>query len=310
MDKIAAYCSTRNGYTAMSTAAKSLLSNTAVDHVYFLTEDDEYPETLPEIMTTINVSGQRYFPQNAVNAGSPWSYMANMRLAFGKMFPDLHQVLYLDTDTIVLGSIDPVFETPLGKNLFAMVREDWNEMQLEYLNCIVPTTDNSMTYLKSEDLRQPYPVHPYYNSGVMLMNLDRLRETRMDDAIMHRLNTVKLDYPDQDAINILCRDSIVPMPHEYNVIRAISPDFPEERVRVRHFASDKPLWKSSLWQKYRRMTWEEAWEWQREIRKERQAYGRGKETAPERGLVGGPAGGRNGGWRNADADHSEGGGRD
>ena len=56
MIKAAAYCGTRNLYPNMITAAKSLLLHSDVEKIYFLTEDDDFPLTLPPKTENINIS--------------------------------------------------------------------------------------------------------------------------------------------------------------------------------------------------------------------------------------------------------------
>lgn len=264
MDKIVAYCGTRNLYPVMETAAKSLLYNTYIDNVYFFIEDDVFPTALPGVISTVNVSDQQWFDRNGPNYNTSWTYMAYTRLVITKILPDCHRILYLDTDTIVMQDISPVFEANLNGKLFGMVREDLHELQLEICNAFVDH-GNALTHFQSDSARPAYCTHPYYNSGVMLMNLDELRVTGMDDAIIHEINTVSYPYPDQDAINLLCKNRIFPLPTEYNVISAISPDFPLDQIRIKHYASDKPLWKSSLWQRYKRMSWESIMERQAKL---------------------------------------------
>ena len=57
-DKVAVYAGTRNLYEQMYVCLKSLLVNNAMDRVYLLIEDDEYPYTVPENVIPVNVSEQ------------------------------------------------------------------------------------------------------------------------------------------------------------------------------------------------------------------------------------------------------------
>lgn len=258
MDKIVVYCGTRNVYRAMTVAAKSLLVHTPVDRVIFCIDDDTFPYYVPDIISTINVSGQQWFTPNAINTRSTWPYMAFIRLALTKILPDIHTILYLDTDTLVLRDISPIFLTDLSEDYFAMVREDISgdipTLEIcKAFSCI----DKSIVYFQSDNPRPAYTTHPYYNSGVALMNLDLLRSSGMDDTLITEVNTVPHPYPDQDAINLLCKDHIAPLPTEYNIIASINPNFPFDQIRIKHFASDKPLWKSSLWQSYKRLLWQD-----------------------------------------------------
>ena len=264
MRRIVVYCGTRNHYPRMVVAAKSLLCHTAVDRVFFLTEDDSFPEPLPDVVRVLNVSGQQWFPAGGANGESSWPYMAFIRLALGKLMPDEDTALYLDTDTLVLQNISPLWNVDLSGKLFGMVREDIGETPLELMKAFHEGL--GIDVFQSDNPRPAYCIRPYYNSGVMLMNLAELRQSGMDDRLIHEIHTVKYPYPDQDAINLLCAGRIAELPQAYNVIRALAPDFPQDQVRIRHFCSDKPLWKSGLWQAYKRRSWEEVMGLQERLR--------------------------------------------
>ena len=269
MDKVVVYCGTRNIYQIMEVSAKSMLVHTPVDCVYFLIEDDTFPSPLPDIIQTINVSGQEWFKKDGPNYYSAWTYMAFIRLALAKILPELHVALYLDTDTLVLNDASQIFNTNVNGKLFGMIQEDIGDIPLELCNSFSFAGSNILMF-QSDNPRPEYCIRPYYNSGVMLMNLDEMRSTGMDDVLIHELNTVQYGYPDQDAINLLCADRIEPIPLEYNVIPAICPDFPFDKIRIKHFASEKPLWKSSLWQSYKRLSWQDVMQKQNAL-KEREA---------------------------------------
>lgn len=172
----------------LSAAAKSLLSHTPVDRVYFLTEDDAFPDKLPSFFTVINVSGQKYFPQNGPNIHNYYTYMTTMRAALSKVLPNEDRVLLLDPDTIVEDDITPIWATDLSYAYFAAVQETRNNDHMP----------------------------PYYNAGVMLMNLAKLREDGMDDRIIAEINARWYKHLEQDVLNFMCKPFIVSLPAEYN----------------------------------------------------------------------------------------------
>ena len=59
--RTAVYTGTRNLYEFMIASAKSLLTHSNVEQIYFLIEDDIFPYELPPKTTIINVSNQSYF---------------------------------------------------------------------------------------------------------------------------------------------------------------------------------------------------------------------------------------------------------
>lgn len=254
MDKTVVYCGTQNHYPFMEVAAKSLLYHTPVDRVYFLIEDDIYPWMLPDMISTINVSDQQWFRPDGANYKSDWTYMAYVRIALTKILPDCHAALYMDTDTLVLHDISPLLDANLDGYCFGMIAEDIGDVPIEMCKAF-SVAGTQLAIFQSDSPRPEYCIRPYYNSGVMMMNLDEMRRTGMDDILIDEINNVYHKYPDQDAINLMCRDKILPVPLEYNVIPSLCPDFPQEQIRIKHFAADKPLWKSSLWQQYRRIPW-------------------------------------------------------
>ena len=80
------------------------------------------------------------------------------RLFAPKVLPDcVRKALYLDCDTIVNGSIRPLYEAELGSHLVGMVME--------------PTV-----YREMKDSIGMERDEPYYNSGVLLMDLEAWRD--------------------------------------------------------------------------------------------------------------------------------------
>ena len=121
MNRTAIYCGTRNLYHHMVTSAKSMLYHNGADTIWFLIEDDDFPEQLPSCVRTMNVSGQKYFPKDGPNYKSRWSYMILMRTVLTKLFPNLDKALIIDVDTIVCDDISeclPLFLSVLTLCLF------------------------------------------------------------------------------------------------------------------------------------------------------------------------------------------------
>lgn len=188
--KAAVYSGTRNLYSSMVTAAKSLICNSSVDRIYFLIEDDQFPEWLPPQIETINVSGQKFFPKNGANFKTNFTYMSLLRVCYAKLFPDLDKILQLDVDTICVDNVDELWEFDLGDKWFAAVIEDHS------------------TY-------KPYGPK-YYNIGVAMFNLDWIRKDQADECLIHFLNTVKVPYIDQDAWNRFGIGRDMKLPVKYN----------------------------------------------------------------------------------------------
>lgn len=97
--------------------------------------------------------------------------------------PDVSRVLYLDCDIIVVGNIQPLWETALDNFLLAAVDIPGSTRGIENLN------------LRKEDR--------YFNSGVMLINLEQWRNVDALGTVLAYVakNIDRLRDPDQDALN-------------------------------------------------------------------------------------------------------------
>ena len=211
MDKIAVYAGTRNIYDQMYVCLKSLLLTTPMDRVFLLIEDDEFPYPVPENVSIANVSAQEMFSPDGPNFSSPWSYMAMLKCGLANMFEDLSgSILWLDCDTIVLEDISDLFSVDLTGYFYAGVVE--------------PS--------KSKDIFR------YINTGVLLCNLDMLRDYGKEIEMIHYLNKNKLNFPDQDVINLLCQGNIRTISSIYNSCAWTLPTF---RPKIRHFAAEKDM---------------------------------------------------------------------
>ena len=226
MRRTAVYAGTRNIYGNMAAAAKSLLKNTRMDRVFFLIEDDAFPEQLPDVIRCVNVSGQTIFRPAGPNYARQWTYMALMKLALEQVLPaEEKRVLWLDADTIVDDDLTPLLEMDLEGNLMAAVEEPGRS-------------------------RHPFV---YYNAGVLLMDLEEIRNSGKGREMTDLVNRRRLDYPDQDAINLLCQTRIRRVEPDWNACRWTM------RVpapAVRHFAADKDYGERPAFRQYKTAEWE------------------------------------------------------
>ena len=122
---------------------------------------------------------------------------ATFRLMIPSIF-NFDRALYLDCDTIVNRNIDDLWNIDLQNKACGMVEDQ---------ACEDITLHNRIEIFT-----------PYYNSGVLLMNLNVWRNENICDKLIQFMNNNpdKCLYPDQDAINSVLQNSIVSMPYKYN----------------------------------------------------------------------------------------------
>lgn len=100
----------------------------------------------------------------------------------------LKKVLYLDPDILVINPLRPLWETELNDNAFAAASHTGVLNIMNGINRIRLNTE-----------------HDYYNSGVMLMDLDKAREIIKADEIFQCVSEHEMELllPDQDVFNYL-----------------------------------------------------------------------------------------------------------
>ena len=229
--KAAVYSGTRNLYPDMVTAAKSLLHNSDVDKVYFLIEDDEFPEWLPPSIETINVSEQPYFRKDGANYNNPWTYMVLMKAAMHRLFPNLDRILCLDVDTVVVDDISELWSLDLSNYYLA--------------GAIEPLKTKENTYI---------------NAGVMMLNLNNMRTYGKGDELIATLNRKKFICCEQDCIAERCQGGILEISGDYNACNYTEHS---DKPRIVHYAAVKNWQKNTRakWHRYltqyRKMPWEE-----------------------------------------------------
>ena len=116
---------------------------------------------------------------------------------------ELDRVLYLDPDMIINGSLGELYDMQMGTAFFAAASHIGS--LLNFFNELRLDMDEES---------------PYINSGVMLMDLQRLREEQDTDDVFDYIESHrgKLLLPDQDIISGLYGDRIIPLdPYRYNM---------------------------------------------------------------------------------------------
>ena len=175
---IVVYAASRNLYPVLPMAYMSLLRHNPEAAVVCLIEDDELPYEVPGNVGTVNVSGQTWFGEDCPNIRTSFTYLSLMRVCYTKLFPGYDKVIQLDVDTCVTDTLEPIWRIDFsGGEYFAATPE--------YLSKWKPYGDD------------------YRNAGVCVFNLKQMREDKADDKLIHFLNTNKVMYIDQDAINWL-----------------------------------------------------------------------------------------------------------
>lgn len=132
-----------------------------------------------------------------------WPVAAWARIFIPQLLPDVEGVvLYLDIDTLVCQDLHELLTTPLNGKAVGAV--------LEHLS-------HAGSHFNAR-LGIPESAPGYFNSGVLLMDLDRFRDQGLVQQILEYAATHRqqLFCPDQDALNGVLCNNLQPIHHKWN----------------------------------------------------------------------------------------------
>lgn len=186
MDKIVVYCATKNIYSDLKLSIQSLLHFNNPDKIICFINSDTVPnDMLNKNVEYINVS---FVLSKFINKNNNhFTTMANFKVLLADMLPQYNKALYIDTDTCIDGNLDELFSLDLNNYYFGAVSGHITKFNAKY-----------------------------FNTGIMLLNLQKLRNDNIPERAFKLLNKCNYEYPDQDVLNLLCRNRIMELDTKYN----------------------------------------------------------------------------------------------
>lgn len=163
----------------------------------------------------------KYFDFNFDTNG--WNPIVLSRLLLDKILPEsLDKILYLDGDTIVRGSLEELWNMDLNGKTIGM--------------SIEPTIDRKRIKILELDDK------PYYNAGVLMVDLKRWRKIKAGDRIINYYKKYdgNLFANDQDAINGAMKNEIItisPKYNFYNIFNQYSYNFLKKQMKNSDYIS-------------------------------------------------------------------------
>ena len=229
MQKIVCYFMTRNLYPRVIASLKSVLKNGNIDRVYIMAEDDDLSFDLPSRVIVQNVrEWKQLLDPDGPNYNNRWTYMVLMKVLLCKILPKASRALALDLDTIVRSDISDLWDLDMDNYYFAGVREPFWTERLH---------------------------RDYVNGGVLFWNLDKMRDG-MADHVIDVLNRRQYTFPEQDALNDICRGQFRVIDAAYNAGDWTEP--PQSDIKIRHYMASKGTWMAEEEViRYGRMPWED-----------------------------------------------------
>lgn len=159
-------------------------------------------------------------------------YASNIHVTATALFklnlPDILQnedkVVYVDGDTLIQKSLYNLYNCELNSNYVASVNDMMDKKDSGF-----------STYAAQVGLRR----ESYFNSGVMLLNLEKMREDGITRKLLeYRENGINY-YMDQDAFNIVLGEKRVTLPYIYNFLSTVTDFFELEEISEKYFHEEK-----------------------------------------------------------------------
>jgi lipopolysaccharide biosynthesis glycosyltransferase len=130
-----------------------------------------------------------------------------LRVFLPELLADAARVLYLDCDVLVCDDLAPLWATDLGDAYVGAVTNVWE-----------PWAAGHPATLGLEP-------GEYFNSGVLLLDLERMRADAISERLLEHAASGDLRWPDQDALNVVMRGRRVTLHPRWNAMNSLA--FPQ-----------------------------------------------------------------------------------
>ncbi|MBE5736346.1 MAG: glycosyltransferase family 8 protein [Clostridiales bacterium] len=234
------FCATDDNYMPyLEVALRSLKANASNQYNYIVhVLNSGLRSDLKEIVSRLNDDNFTVDFYNVSKFVEPYKkYFKNLyhftvemyyRIFIEKMFPQYKKAIYLDCDITVLGDISKLFNINLGNNLVGAIP------------CKIIADHPVFSRYSTEVCGVEHG--KYFNSGVLLMNLDKFRQEKLVEKFIYLINTYNFDVidPDQAYLNVLTKGKVKILPNGWN---KQSIDIPTEGdLNLVHYALYKKPW--------------------------------------------------------------------
>ena len=160
-----------------------------------------------------------------------FSMTTYFRLFIASLYPQYNKAIYLDSDVVVLKDIADLYNIDIGNNLVGAVPDDIiqkNEVFQEYVEKVVGVSSYKN----------------YFNAGVLVMNLEELRNYRFEEKFVYLLGTVKYAaIQDQDYLNRICKGRVKLIDLNWNIMPSASArEIEEENIKLIHYNYQYKPW--------------------------------------------------------------------
>ena len=149
------------------------------------------------------------------------------RLFIPQLFSQYDKAVYLDCDTVLLQDVARLYTTPIGNNLVGAVVDG----AVASVTAFKEYTKNALGISSDK----------YFNSGVLVMNLKKMREMGFCNTFSKVLASYEfIVAPDQDCLNLICKGKVYYLSKAWNTMPIEAGKRGEKPALVHYNLSMKP----------------------------------------------------------------------
>lgn len=157
------------------------------------------------------------------------------RVLIPYLLPEFKQIVYLDCDVVCLGDISELIDDHIPDTLL--------KASLDFY-----IVDNGESHVSRLGIKEQYQ---YFNAGVLVYNTEKFRREISLDDLFNLDQRERLDFQDQDVLNILCQGKISFNDISWNVMSENMPFYFKKKFykiadkaikqpNIIHYVWDKP----------------------------------------------------------------------
>lgn len=160
-------------------------------------------ESLSEKNAKVIVLEQKFTSNqlNVVQKRDRVTHAALLKFELPNIFQNYSKIIYLDSDTLILKDLTVFFNTNITYFYAAVVKD-------------IITRRGKEKHLKWLGFQGEY----YFNSGVMLLNLEKMRNDLLPEKLLQYRINGKNHFMDQDALNVIFNDCVKFVSPYYNLL--------------------------------------------------------------------------------------------
>lgn len=159
---------------------------------------------------------------NRLHTRDYYSKSTYYRLFIPSMYPELDKALYVDCDIALLDDVAKLFDIELSENYVGAIPDE-----------SVQITPAFQKYVENRIGVKSYK--EYFNAGVLLMNLRKLREINFENLFWALLGRVTFTVAqDQDYLNTICNGHVHFISQGWNKM-PLRKNVPDEDISLIHY---------------------------------------------------------------------------